>query len=466
MNEDIRSILANQSHTKSKILFDVNISDPIPVNTFIYNQWLSGRTERECSTSRELHETVNGVSYPGISATLPRLLEETDDQYRNFNLLQTALEHPKSLASHSMFQMDPTTRKQLIEGYYDFDNGLMRELIGRKLTSGQRRDLDDTSEKLRIRLINSERQFDNLKRISRIVFGDNRSSSIDIIMNEFSLSRELAMKYVKVLFLCFHRFDLSHKRVVGLSTNELMKAAEIVMSNWGDPARLFYMELDIKLKEDVRDLKVYLSKESDKYWRSMKSRYQSSAASSVGQSPRNSSNTVQQQQQQQQLQPLPLATQTPPMSSITPIISSVGHSSNAVPLVPPLPSSIFQQQISATPTSSSSNLHLLTLTSEKIRQLESKFKSVLKGILAIGSNLSDSKEFRKLFEDIIEKVIDPLKRIDLTSGEVHTFFAVMVDVFTPEALGLTSLRHRDRVTHHWKSFLTGVKEIVTHIYDH
>ncbi|EFA76138.1 hypothetical protein PPL_10719 [Heterostelium album PN500] len=501
MNEDsYRNLLANynQFYGKSKILFDVFVSDPIPVNTFIYKSWLDGLTERECASRRD---AIDKMSSNSTTGSWQLLLEETEDQYRNFSLLQTALEHPKTLANHSMFQMDLISRRLLIEGYYEFDDYLMRELIGRKLTSGQRRDLDDTSEKLKIRLSTCERQFDNLKRISRVVFTDVKSNSIDLITNEFSLSRDLAKKYARVLFLCFHRFDLSHKRVNVLNTQELMRAAEQVMSYWGDPMKLYCMDLDIKLKEDVRDLKVYLSKETDRYWRLIKSRYQSTSSSSsstattvvpplttntstgnlnVNQSPRVlTGNSSQQLMMNQSSNTVP----TPPLTSVsttnsaTPIATSTSTSANNImnsiaPNLPPIFSS--QQQITMTTASSSTPANIsinnfaqiiALLNNEKLKAMDSKFKSLLKGILAIGSNLSDSKEFRNLFEDIIEKIIDPLKRMDLTRDETDTFFMFMVEVFSPEALILLSLSHKDRVVQNWKSFIEGIREIVKYIYE-
>jgi len=450
---------------KSKVLFDVFVSDPLSVNKFIYRSWLDGYSEKEAANMREDTRLV------GAPRNL--IIQETEDQYRNFTLLQKALEHPKTLSSHSMFQMDSSSRRLLIEGYYDFDEILMRELIGRKLTSGQRRDLDDASEKLKIRQSSCERQFDNLKRISRLVFSDLKTSALDIIMNEFSLPRELSRKYVWLLFLCFHRVDLSKKRIQFLSTFDLIRLSEIIMNHWGDPLRTYTMELDMKLKEDVRDLKTHLNSQkeiSEYYMRLIKTRYQSvnssprilpsssSSISSVGIIDSSSTPNLLSNNNSNINSSTSTSIHQPPMSGFVPPMftqQQQGTSSNTN----------IQQQ---TPIFTSSSAIVVPpntypLSNEKIKALESKFRSILKGILAIGSNLSDSKEFRNLFEDIVEKVIDPLKRIDLTIAEADTFFIHLREVFNPEQLSLT-LRHRDRVVHNWKSFLEGIRGVVLYIY--
>ncbi|EAL65770.1 hypothetical protein DDB_G0283347 [Dictyostelium discoideum AX4] len=509
----------------TKIIFDVFISDPISVDKKIYRSWLDGYSEKETLAILRDDYVSKNNNQQITQIYRTQLLEETEDQYRNFSLLQKALEHPKTLSSHSMFQMDPSSRALLIEGFYDFKDTLLRELIGRKLTSGQRRDLDDLSEKLKLRLSSCERQFDNLKRISRVVFADLKTSALEIIMNEFSLSRELSKKYVKLLFLCFHRIDLSKKKIQFLNTFDLMRLSEIVMSQWGDPLVAYTLELDTKLKEDVRDLKTYLGSQKDiseKYWKLIKSRYQTVSISPritpVPITPTNtptilnlqqplSQQTLQQQQLPSQQTQQQAQTQTQPQqqqqttstntgstslnnsTSNTPALNStMNTSSSFIPIMYQQPQQQPQQQQqqqqqpqqsnTSTNTNNTPNITSTVnsglipitatmnsiLTQEKLKNLELKFRSILKGILVIGSNLSDSKEFRNLFEDIVEKVIEPLKRMEMVMDEVNPFFYFLIELFSPEQLGIHSLRHRDRVVHNWKSFLEGIRRVVIYLY--
>lgn len=46
----------------------------------------------------------------------------------------------------------------------------------------------------------------------------------------------------------------------------------------------------------------------------------------------------------------------------------------------------------------------------------SRVRNIIKGLLMIGSNLSQTKEFRDLFEDIIGKVVEPLEEWGVTSA--------------------------------------------------
>ncbi|EGG17798.1 hypothetical protein DFA_08798 [Cavenderia fasciculata] len=497
-----------EQYGKTKILFDTFVCDPIPVNRFIYRSWLEGLTEKETAARRDsiekslispLNQSISGVSTSALSSLLPntfvnnnnnnvssnnlqqtsssninnnnnnntsmintttmitntnmipgsssnsnnnslnststniattatwqQLLEETEDQFRNFSLLRNVLEHPKTLSPHSMFQVDPTSRRLLIEGYYDFDDTFIRELIGRKLTSGQRRDLDDTSEKLRIRLSTCERQFDNLKRISRLVFANIKSSPIDLIINEFCLSRDLSKKYIKILFLCFHRIDISHKRIQPLNTGDLMKLAEIVMNNWGDPLRSYSMELEIKLKEDVRDLKVYLSKDiPERYLKMIKAKYQNPSSSSVGQSPKiNSSLNLP--------SPLLMNQQQQPMTTTTTTTST----SNLGQSVQPTPST---QSNNTSLNNSNSFINTPSSVSSAIPPLPTSAFSLAQHVPAIVG-----ADKLKALEDIIEKIVDPLLRIGMTTNEADTFFVFLRESFLPDNLGLT-LRHKDRL---------------------
>ncbi len=45
----------------------------------------------------------------------------------------------------------------------------MREILGHKLSQRQRKDLDDICEKTGFRVRSCRRQFDNLKRVTRLV---------------------------------------------------------------------------------------------------------------------------------------------------------------------------------------------------------------------------------------------------------------------------------------------------------
>lgn len=67
----------------------------------------------------------------------------------------------------------------------------MRELLGKKLTSRHRKDLDEVAEKTNINLKSCRRQFDNVKRIFKVV-EEMPGSLVQNIQKYFLLSEELA----------------------------------------------------------------------------------------------------------------------------------------------------------------------------------------------------------------------------------------------------------------------------------
>lgn len=53
--------------------------------------------------------------------------------------------------------------------YYSLDDVVARELLGKKLSSRYRKDLDELAEKTGVKLKSCCRQFDNVKRIFKMV---------------------------------------------------------------------------------------------------------------------------------------------------------------------------------------------------------------------------------------------------------------------------------------------------------
>lgn len=52
-----------------------------------------------------------------------------------------------------------------------------------------------------------------------------------------------------------------------------------------------------------------------------------------------------------------------------------------------------------------------------------RLRTAIKGLLTIGSNLSQTKEFRDLYEDILTKVAEPLEECGVTMGEMGSIIA-------------------------------------------
>jgi len=84
--------------------------------------------------------------------------------------------------------MTPETQRLLIERYYSLDSALCRELMGKKLSSRLRKDLDEVAEKCGVSLKSCRRQFDNIKRVFKSV-EDMSGNFMDNIEKTFGISR-------------------------------------------------------------------------------------------------------------------------------------------------------------------------------------------------------------------------------------------------------------------------------------
>lgn len=75
--------------------------------------------------------------------------------------------------------------------YYEFDDVVIRELLGKKITSKSRKDMDEVAEKTGITLKSCRRQYDNVKRVFKVV-EDLPGSLAANIKQHFLLSDDLA----------------------------------------------------------------------------------------------------------------------------------------------------------------------------------------------------------------------------------------------------------------------------------
>lgn len=164
-------------------------------------------------------------------ACLELIASDVLDHYRTYSLLEKLLSNPNKLQEQLAFQIEPQTRQFLIEKYYEFDDGVVRELLGKKLSSRHRKDLDEVSEKTGCPLKSCRRQFDNVKRVYKMV-EEMPGSVVQNIQSLFYLSEELAKKYAVVVFLASIRFEVTKRRLQHLSFPLLKKCTEYIMDLW------------------------------------------------------------------------------------------------------------------------------------------------------------------------------------------------------------------------------------------
>lgn len=199
---------------------------------------------------------------------------ECEDEYRVYALLQKYL-IDTSLLQHDcmMVQLSKEMLLRMTERYYRFDESVMRCLLGKKLSSRDRKDpFDECEERIGVRLSSCQRQFDNIKRVRDAVIDDENgnggeslsvaapapSSSqqprakglVERIRAQFGLSPALALSYARVVFLCRYRFD-TIKRLSSCSYADFERFASIVMTHWASPTSIDGDELHASFIQEV-----------------------------------------------------------------------------------------------------------------------------------------------------------------------------------------------------------------------
>ncbi|XP_036716396.1 acidic fibroblast growth factor intracellular-binding protein isoform X2 [Balaenoptera musculus] len=196
-------------------------------------------------------------------ATAAVLQSDTMDHYRTFQMLERLLHAPPKLLHQLIFQIPPSRQALLIERYYAFDEAFVREVLGKKLSKGTKKDLDDISTKTGITLKSCRRQFDNFKRVFKVV-EEMRGSLVDNIQQHFLLSDRLARDYAAIVFFANNRFETGKKKLQYLSFGDFAFCAELMIQNWTlgavDPqADDMDMDLDKEFLQDLKELKVLVA---------------------------------------------------------------------------------------------------------------------------------------------------------------------------------------------------------------
>ncbi|XP_035214059.1 acidic fibroblast growth factor intracellular-binding protein-like isoform X2 [Stegodyphus dumicola] len=243
---------------------DVDIDIFVGNNTLldpeIYEMWLSGQQASEGATI-----LING-SLKEFDIDFSMLLSDVLDHYRTFQMLERLLHYPRRLTEQWIFQIAPSMQRMLIERYYEFDDTVIREFLGKKLSARNRKDLDDVSEKTGIQIKSCRRQFDNVKRVYKIV-EDSSGELVKSIRSTFLLSECLARKYAAIAYLTSNRFETSKKKLQYLTFDDFLFCANWMMCNWSCPKpdcsyEETAMEIDREFLQDLRELKQILEKDT------------------------------------------------------------------------------------------------------------------------------------------------------------------------------------------------------------
>jgi len=139
----------------------------------------------------------------------------------------------------------------------------VREVLGKKLSKGTKKDLDDISTKTGITLKSCRRQFDNFKRVFKVV-EEMRGSLVDNIQQHFLLSDRLARDYAAIVFFANNRFETGKKKLQYLSFGDFAYCAELMIQNWtlgavDSQVDDMDVDLDKEFLQDLKELKVLVA---------------------------------------------------------------------------------------------------------------------------------------------------------------------------------------------------------------
>ncbi|ELU08879.1 hypothetical protein CAPTEDRAFT_206066 [Capitella teleta] len=324
---------------------DIFVGNETLIDPDVYQLWLDGYTAQE--TAQILQKRGILQQY---GATFDMLLSDTLDHYRNFFVLERYLKNPVLVGDQLLMQISPQTQAMLIEKYYEFDSSVVRELLGKKLTTRQRNALDDVSDKTRVPLRSCRRQFDNVKQVFKTV-EEMLGSLVDNIKTHFLLSDHLAKQYAAIVFITNNRFETGKKRLGYLTFPDFVHCANEMITNWSYSSKDckhhddMDQDLDRDFLIDLRDLKILSEKEH-----------------------------------------------------------------------------LDEHRVAVLKA-----IHGKLSTSAAV-ELDHNFKNISKTLINVASGLNHSRELRDLFEDFVDKFIDPCKQAKWTQNDVKIFLQAYAEV--------------------------------------
>ena len=218
-------------------LFDVFLSDPVSIDVETFDLWIHGHSVDSAARHRLAQYTGSGGLQGSDQRQMLRLArEEAQDHFRVFELLESFLCQPRLLGKQTMCPLNEGMQQVTVQRYHEFDEPVIRELLGRKLTTKFRKDLDDVSASTHVPLRSCQRQFDNLRNAFNLMDERNFQGNIVVHLQRLLLlPQDLAWRYTCLLFILYHRFHVQTSKIktLFLTTADLeLVAGRIMQQRW------------------------------------------------------------------------------------------------------------------------------------------------------------------------------------------------------------------------------------------
>lgn len=205
---------------------DVFVGNTTLIDEEVLQLWLDGHSVAEAVARR-----LRGGVLERAGASVAVLQSDTRDHFRTFQMLERLLHAPPRLLQQLLFQIPPPRQAVLVQRYYAFDEPFARELLGRKLSKGTKKELDEVSARSGVHVRSCRRQFDNFKRVFKAV-EELRGPLADNIQQLFLLPPPLARDYAAVVFFANGRFETGKRRLQFLTFGDFAACAQHLMQHW------------------------------------------------------------------------------------------------------------------------------------------------------------------------------------------------------------------------------------------
>ncbi|KAI9000258.1 acidic fibroblast growth factor binding protein [Gaertneriomyces semiglobifer] len=187
--------------------YAVFVSNHLVVDKTLWKVYLMGLTVDQAVSYVSKKREVASTS----SMELAALRHFVTTQYRNYELLEHPLHHPPILHTHPHFPLPKPTINTLIQSYYALMPAVLRCILGKKLSTKTRKELEDYGERVGLMRSGCRRMFENLRRIARDV--DEKMDPVESVIKGYLLDRDLACQYVNTIFLSSYRFDTTKRKL-------------------------------------------------------------------------------------------------------------------------------------------------------------------------------------------------------------------------------------------------------------
>lgn len=233
---------------------DIFVGNSTIIDYSLYELWL-----KQISVS----EAIEILIADGTKAPSDLIRSDVLDQFRTLGLLEKYIKNPLTLGQQLSFQLTPEIQNELITRYYSFDDVVLRELLGKKLSRSTYQNMDDVSSKTSVRLKSCLRQFDNCRRVFKHV-EEMSGNLVENIEKQFLLPRNLSWAYATVVFLANHRFECTKRRLNYLSLDDFIVCSQLLIENWtygagGSTAVDMDVDIDREFLHELRGIKFIAS---------------------------------------------------------------------------------------------------------------------------------------------------------------------------------------------------------------